>query len=129
MPWAPRITKNMPNAMGPHGVNARAYFLLFVVLRAYLRVVKGLSQSIFGKFRYSKPFIWWEISQKLYFKSFFVYLNLGCPEIISRHPKLRYMENVLKISFRLISHQINDLLYLNFPNIDCESPLTTEHHE
>ena len=103
----------------------RAYFFLFVVLRAYLKVVRGLSQSIFGKFRYGKSFIWWEISQKLIFKRFSVYLNLGCPEIISRHPKLRYTKKVLKISFRLISHQINDFLYLNFPNMDCESYLTT----
>ena len=125
MPWAPRITKNMPNAMGPHGVNARAYFLLFVVLRAYLRVVRGLSKSIFGKFRYRKSFIWREISQKRIFKTFFVYLNLGCLEMISGHPKLRYTEKVLKINFWLISHQIKDFLYLNFPIMDFESPLTT----
>ena len=108
-----------------NGVNARAYFWLFLVLRVYLKVAKGLSQSIFGKYRYSKLVIWWEISWKLIFKSFFVYLNLGCLEIISGHPKLRYTKKLLKIYFWLISHQIKDFLYMNFPNMDFESPLTT----
>ena len=103
----------------------RAYFFLFVMPRAYLKVVRGPSKFIIGKFRYRKSFIWWEISQKLIFKTFFVYLNLGCLEIISGHTKLRCTENLLKINFRPISHQMKGLPYLNFPNMDFESPLTT----
>jgi hypothetical protein len=56
--------------------------------------------------------------------TFFAYLNIGCPRFISGHPKWRYTKKVVKINFRLISHQIMNFLYLNFPNMDFESDLT-----
>ena len=96
-----------------------------MVLRAYLKMVRSLSKSIFGKFRYRKSFIWWEISLTLIFTTFFVYLHLGCPEMNLGHPIFRYVQNFVKITFGLISHQNKDFLYLNFTHIHFESDLTT----
>jgi hypothetical protein len=53
--------------------------------------------------------------------TFLAYLDIWCSRFISGHPKWRYTEKVVKIKFRLISHQMKDFLYLNFPNMDFES--------
>jgi hypothetical protein len=89
-----------------------------MVFRGHLKGVRSFSKWISIKLRYRKSLIWWEINLKVISTTFFAYLNIGCSRFTSGHPKWRYTEKVVKLNFRLISHQINDFLCLNFPNMN-----------
>ena len=96
----------------------------FVVLRGCSNLLGSLSKWIYILLRYSRSLFWKEIGLKLILRTIFKYLNIGCSDQNSRHPKCRCPKIHLKMNIGHIFHQNIDRLCLNFTYMDFEGART-----